>query len=73
MKKLLLTTAALMLFTLFGQSYAQDKWGLEFRPGVDYATQDIADADLGIRFWCRVNNRLSIYAACCCLCRMELQ
>ena len=50
MKKLLLTIAALMLFTLFGQSYAQDKWGLEFRPGVDYATQDIADADLGLGF-----------------------
>jgi hypothetical protein len=50
MKKLLLTTAALMFFTLFGQSYAQDKWSLEFRPGVDYATIDIADADLGIGF-----------------------
>ena len=50
MKKLLLTTSALMLFTLFGQSYAQDKWSLELRPGVDYATQDIADADLGLGF-----------------------
>jgi hypothetical protein len=50
MKKSLLTIAALMLFTLFGQSYAQDKWSLEFRPGVDYATIDIADADLGIGF-----------------------
>jgi hypothetical protein len=50
MKKLLLTTAALMLFTLFGQSYAQDKWSLELRPGVDYATQDIVDADLGLGF-----------------------
>ncbi len=50
MKKLLLTIAALTLFTLFSQSYAQNKWSLEFRPGVDYATQDIADADLGIGF-----------------------
>jgi len=50
MKKLLLTTAALMFFTLFGQSYAQDKWSLELRPGVDYATQDIVDADLGLGF-----------------------
>ena len=50
MKKLLLTISALMLFTLFGQSYAQDKWSLELRPGVDYATQDIADADLGLGF-----------------------
>lgn len=50
MKKLLLTIAALMLFTLFSQSFAQNSWSLEFRPGVDYATQDIADADLGIGF-----------------------
>lgn len=50
MKKLLLTIAALMLFTLFSQSFAQKNWSLEFRPGVDYATQDIADADLGIGF-----------------------
>ena len=45
----------------------------EFRPGVDYATQDIADADLGIGFGAEVNNRLSFYAASCCLCRLELQ
>jgi hypothetical protein len=50
MKKLLLTIAALILLTLFGQSYAQNKWSLEFRPGVDYATEDIADADLGLGF-----------------------
>jgi hypothetical protein len=50
MKKLLLTTAALILLTLFGQSYAQNKWSLKFRPGVDYATQDIVDADLGLGF-----------------------
>lgn len=50
MKKLLLTISTLMLLTLFGQSYAQDKWSLEFRPGVDYATKDIADADLGMGF-----------------------
>jgi len=50
MKKLLLTIAALILLTLFGQSYAQNKWSLEFRPGVDYATKDIANADLGLGF-----------------------
>ncbi|MCK7526179.1 MAG: porin family protein [Ignavibacteriales bacterium] len=51
MKKLLLTTAALILFLLYSANlYAQDKWSLEFRPGVDYATQDIADADLGLGF-----------------------
>jgi hypothetical protein len=50
MKKLLLTTALLTMFVLFNQSIAQDKWGLEFRPGVDYATEDISDADLGAGF-----------------------
>lgn len=50
MKKLLLTIVALTLITGLNQSQAQDKWSLEFRPGVDYATQDIADADLGIGF-----------------------
>jgi len=50
MKKLLLSTAVLIMFLLFNQTIAQDKWSLEFRPGVNYATQDIADADLGIGF-----------------------
>lgn len=50
MKKLLLTITVLTLFVFFNQSYSQDKWNLEFRPGVDYATQDIADADLGTGF-----------------------
>jgi hypothetical protein len=50
MKKSLLTIAALILLTLFSQSYAQNKWGLEFRPGINYATQDISDADIGIGF-----------------------
>lgn len=50
MKKSLLTIVVLILLTVLNQSYAQDKWSLEFRPGVDYATQDIADADLGTGF-----------------------
>jgi hypothetical protein len=50
MKKLLLTTAVLTMFVLFNQSIAQDKWSLELRPGVDYATKDIADADLELGF-----------------------
>lgn len=50
MKKLLLTIVALTLLTSFNQSIAQDKWSLEFRPGANYATQDIADADLGLGF-----------------------
>lgn len=50
MKKLLLTIVALTLLTSLNQSIAQDKWSLEFRPGANYATQDIADADLGLGF-----------------------
>ena len=50
MKRSLITIIALILLTVFSQSYAQDKWGLELRPGVDYATQDILDADLGLGF-----------------------
>ena len=50
MKKLLLSTNVLIIFLLFNQTIAQDKWSLEFRPGANYATQDIADADLGLGF-----------------------
>jgi len=50
MKKLLLSAAVLIMFLHFNQTIAQDKWSLEFRPGVNYATQDIADADLGLGF-----------------------
>ena len=50
MKKLLLSTNVLIIFLLFNQTIAQDKWSLEFRPGINYATQNIADADLGLGF-----------------------
>jgi len=50
LKKLLLTIVALTLLTVFNQSRAQDKWSLELRPGVNYATQDIADANLELGF-----------------------
>jgi len=50
MKKLLLNTVALTLILVLNHSIAQDKWSLELRPGVDYAMQDIADADLEMGF-----------------------
>jgi len=50
MKNLLIITAALTVVFVFNQSAAQDKWCLEFRPGVDYATQNIDNADLGLGF-----------------------
>lgn len=50
MKKLLLTIALLSLFVVFNSSYAQDRWSLELRPGVNYATEDISDAELGLGF-----------------------
>lgn len=50
MKKLLLITVALAIIFAINQSIAQDRWSLELRPGVNYATQDISDADLGLGF-----------------------
>lgn len=50
MKKLLLITVTLALIFAINQSIAQDRWSLELRPGVNYATQDISDADLGLGF-----------------------
>ena len=50
MKKVILTTVALVLVFAFHQVKSQDRWSLEFRPGVDFATKNIADADLGIGF-----------------------
>lgn len=50
MKKLLLSIVFITQFVLLNQTYAQNKWSLEFRPAVDYATEDIADADLGLGF-----------------------
>lgn len=50
MKKLLLITVTLAIIFAINQSVAQDRWSLELRPGVNYATQDISDADLGIGF-----------------------
>jgi hypothetical protein len=50
MKKLLITTAVLILIVFLNQSIAQDKWNLELRPGFNYATKDISDADLGVGF-----------------------
>jgi hypothetical protein len=50
MKKVILTTVALVLVFAFHQVKSQDRWSLEFRPGVDFATKNIADADLGTGF-----------------------
>ena len=52
MKNLILTIAALLVLSGFNQIAAQtnNRWSLEFRPGVDYATTDISNADLGIGF-----------------------
>lgn len=50
MKRLLLNVVALSIVLFSYQAIAQDKWSLEFRPGVDFATKDISDADLGLGF-----------------------
>ena len=48
MKRSILTVVALLTFFAFYQTeaQAQNLWGAEFRSGVDFATKDIADADL---------------------------
>ena len=50
MKKLLLTAVTIVIISATTQSIAQDKWSLELRPGANYATKDISDADLGLGF-----------------------
>lgn len=52
MKNLVLTFAALIVLITSCQLNAQsnDEWTLEFRPGVDLATKDIIDAELGTGF-----------------------
>jgi opacity protein-like surface antigen len=50
MKKLLLTVVIMATIIVSFQANAQNKWSLEFRPGVNFATKDISDADLGLGF-----------------------
>lgn len=52
MKNLIITIAALLVLAGFNEITAQtnDRWNLEFRPGVNFATKDIADANLGTGF-----------------------
>jgi hypothetical protein len=46
MKKIILTLTAILTFFTFQQFQAQDRWGFEFRPSIDLATQDLGNADL---------------------------
>ncbi len=46
MKNLFLTIIALTFLAVFNQSSGQNRRSLEFRPAVNYATQNIKDADL---------------------------
>ena len=50
MKNLFLTAVTVFIIISTNYSLAQDKWSLELRPGVNYATKDILDADLGLGF-----------------------
>lgn len=50
MKNLFLTAVTVFIIISTNYSLAQDKWNLELRPGVNYATKDILDADLGLGF-----------------------
>lgn len=52
MKTLVLTFALLFVVVTFPQIEAQtnDRWSLEFRPGANYSTKNIADADIELGF-----------------------
>lgn len=70
MKRSILTVVALLAFFALYQTegHAQNRWGAEFRSGVNFATKDIADADLKTGFGFeatfayRVMPHLSAYA-----------
>ena len=47
MKNLILTLSALTIIFFSQPAAAQDKWSLEFRPGADFAAEDISNAHLG--------------------------
>ncbi len=52
MKNLIVTIAVLLVLAGFNETTAQthDRWNIEFRPGVNFSTRDIADANLGTGF-----------------------
>lgn len=50
MKELLFAAITFAVALMSNHSFAQDKWNLELRPGVNYATKDISDADLKVGF-----------------------
>lgn len=50
MKNFLLAVIVFGLTFTFNQTKAQEKWSLELRPGVNYATKDISDAKLKLGF-----------------------
>ena len=70
MKRSILTIVALLtFFALYKtETLAQNRWGAEFRSGVDFATKDLADADLKTGFGFeatfayRLMPHLSVYA-----------
>lgn len=48
MKKLTLTAIAFTILMLTSNLVADNNFGIELRPGVNYAVQDIQDAELGV-------------------------
>jgi len=55
MKKLILMAVTLNMALFYNQSFAQDKLSLELRTGINYATKDISNADLGLGFGAELN------------------
>lgn len=50
MKTIRLFCTILLVALIFNTSFAQDKWSVELRPGVNFATTDLADAELQTGF-----------------------
>jgi hypothetical protein len=50
MKQILSIVAAILIVFVQQKLIAQEKWSVEFRPGIDVATKKIADADIGTGF-----------------------
>ena len=50
MKKLKISVTVVMFMLLSNASYSQSKWSVEFRPGINFPTQSLADTELKTGF-----------------------
>ena len=48
MRHVLITVIGLLLVMTMYNAEAADRWAIEFRPGIAYATQDVGDENLNL-------------------------